>query len=692
MSGSIWDHLTRHQEKQVYIIDRATRAVISNASSTLPVRVKEDPEKVPPSFYVKDDIVIYELPDHQVMVEGETDIDVDFWSKQIPWLTYLFEENKHASQVLTDMANTLASKMYDEDILEVVIQTVIEAVPFADTGFLFLHDKQIDKLLIHAAVGFREESYRKTRLKKGEGVSGQVYATGIPEVINGEKNIRKAMTSMSDYNYTHYIKATKGREFPDCMISVPLMFENEILGVLTIDSFEAGGYFTQADLSLVKALADHAAIVLTHGRVYANEKKKREEYETTLQALRKEHEMVRRTTDFHHRLTNIAARGEGAEAIFNALKQTISYPFAVYDFLLHPYFETEGAARKELMPSFLTHPRVKNVRKTHKWNQIPLEKERLIVLPIIGVEDIWGFLCVWMPEDDIVENDIVLFEYGATVLSLELTKEEAIKEAEQGVKGELVEGLLSGKAQKTLEVQAANLGLTPGDYYSMVLTRLTPGSVAGLLPQHVKWKKEEIIRAFEEEFDKRGIKGIVAYYRSYIFAMASFDEQNGKKQARLEMKQLVDRLESWHLPLQTGVGRVHKNLNNVNHSLEDAEKCMELMTKENDPKVISFVSAGISRFLLQHSEEELNLFVDDILGPLLQYDRKKKSDFMETLISYVRYDKELKQVTEVLNVHHNTLYYRISRIQAILDIDFSDFEDWFNVQLACHVHDFLEQQ
>ena len=118
----------------------------------------------------------------------------------------------------------------------------------------------------------------------------------------------------------------------------------------------------------------------------------------------------------------------------------------------------------------------------------------------------------------------------------------------------------------------------------------------------------------------------------------------------------------------------------------DAEKCLGLLEQTPDQTVISFINAGIYRFLLQHSDEELDLFIEDILGPLIEYDHKRNSELLRTLASYVSHDKDLKNITRELNIHHNTLYYRLKRIQDILEVDTSNIDDWFNVQLAYHVY------
>ena len=57
----------------------------------------------------------------------------------------------------------------------------------------------------------------------------------------------------------------------------------------------------------------------------------------------------------------------------------------------------------------------------------------------------------------------------------------------------------------------------------------------------------------------------------------------------------------------------------------------------------------------------------------------------------MEYDRDLSQLVTELNIHHNTLYYRISRIEEILGVSFKDYESWFNIQLACKIYQFIQE-
>ncbi|MCP3031605.1 GAF domain-containing protein [Halobacillus sp. A1] len=706
MKTELLNHLKeRFHQENIYLIDKQARNAVSgrenfiNVTSWIDMALESDQSII----RLSETMHGFQFDDIIVVLSGKEPYDLheayDYFKSYEPWLKLLIhytqdQEKQNSLDLLMNVARTLASRMYEDNILELIIQSVVDAISAADTGFLFLLDEKLDRLLVKSAVGFREQSYKKTRLKVGEGISGRVFQQGKSIMIHGEKEIAANMENMSEANFRYYIDSTMYKDFPDSMISVPLRFQDEIVGVLTINSFKGGSFFTEEDLNLLESLADHVAIVITHAELYKQERRQKKELEKTHQALRSEHVTLQRTTDFHNQLTNIAARGEGADAIVRTLKAMVNHPFAIYDSLLKPFYIDDQGKNKQLPERFLSHERVKKVISTNKWQQITMEgQERLVILPVIGVESTWGFLCVWIDSVDFFENDIILFEYGATVLSLELTKQDAIHEAEKQAKGEFVEGLLTGEMTPELETQAMNLGFSPPDYYVMVLCKVDPAfAEKNKMTQNIRRQKDEIIEVLEHALSKHHIKGIVSMNSSYIFAMISLPEDEGKVAAREKVKPFVHHLEKTSAPIKIGIGRVHKYLSHLNHSYREAEKCIHLLETQQDKKVISYAESGIYRFFFQNSEEELFLYVADILGPLINYDRQKNTDFIDTLMAYITYDKNLRKVTEALNIHANTLYYRIKRMQEILDLDFEHSDDWLNVQLACQVYDYVNEK
>jgi DNA-binding PucR family transcriptional regulator len=94
---------------------------------------------------------------------------------------------------------------------------------------------------------------------------------------------------------------------------------------------------------------------------------------------------------------------------------------------------------------------------------------------------------------------------------------------------------------------------------------------------------------------------------------------------------------------------------------------------------------GIYALLFDHHRAaELHEFALRRLGPLLDYDRRHRSDLIPTLRELFR-QRSLTEAAATLHIHISTLKYRIGRIEAILDRSVEDWDNVFHLELALRV-------
>jgi sugar diacid utilization regulator len=593
-----------------------------------------------------------------------------------------FDEHGMWLEVLAELVQ---KKAREQSLNFLIEESTISVIPAAETGFLFLFDEAQNKLVVKSAVGFREESYRYTRLSPNEGISGKVLHSGVATIINGEKEVAKVMSNMTERNLKYYLDSTIKAEYPYGSVSAPLRFKGKTIGVLTISTYTEDALFTQDDLTILQALADHVAVAITQADLFKKEREQRNELLMVHEALRKEHDRLQQTTNLHNNLTNIAAQGNGIPAILKALHEAVKAPVAIYDSLLSPVGDPIQTKGHHLPENFFNYSAVKRMLHTKKWQKINLNKEDVIVvIPIFGADYLLGFLCSWIKEEQLIEGNGFLLEYGATVLALEWTKLEAIRETHERVKGELIEEILTSEIMSAkLKEQARNLGLNPDAHYAVLLCHTQSSNGFGR-------EKQKTIGKFDKLLLSHSLNGVVLQHGPYLFIILSFQEGENKQSIKLAIRKLAADLNEKILNSRIGIGRVYKGLSHLSKSYHDAERCFEILDKHQlDRKVLNFTEMGAYRFFLQHDREELESFLYDILEPLMIYEKEKSPVLLETLLQYVKHDRNLNTTISELTIHYNTLYYRIKRIQEILSLSFDETDDWFNIQLACQVYNYL---
>lgn len=79
-------------------------------------------------------------------------------------------------------------------------------------------------------------------------------------------------------------------------------------------------------------------------------------------------------------------------------------------------------------------------------------------------------------------------------------------------------------------------------------------------------------------------------------------------------------------------------------------------------------------------------FDEDILGPLMSYDKEKNTMLTETLYSYLKNFFNLQKSGSELFVHPNTVKYRLEKISSILEIDFHNPSQFSLLMVAFSIH------
>lgn len=81
---------------------------------------------------------------------------------------------------------------------------------------------------------------------------------------------------------------------------------------------------------------------------------------------------------------------------------------------------------------------------------------------------------------------------------------------------------------------------------------------------------------------------------------------------------------------------------------------------------------GIYKLLMGIEDREIiEEYYEKTILPLIEYDNKNDSDLAIVLRSYLRHNGSVKETSDELFVHRNTINYKLSKISEILGLDLS---------------------
>ena len=152
-------------------------------------------------------------------------------------------------QSSAQMRRRLSRDLGSADLLVRLLESAME-LTLTERGFVLVVGPD-GKLRVKVAFGFSPAALHEDRFRGSVGAARQVLETGAPVVLAAVRADPRLGKRPS--------VAALGIASLAC---VPLRQEGNVLGLIYVDSHKIGPTFTQLDLEILEALADHAATIL----------------------------------------------------------------------------------------------------------------------------------------------------------------------------------------------------------------------------------------------------------------------------------------------------------------------------------------------------------------------------------------------------------------------------------------------
>ncbi len=378
-------------------------------------------------------------------------------------------------------------------------------------------------------------------------------------------------------------------------------------------------------------------------------------------------ELYQREREYNHSLLELALAGGGSEDIIEKLRRLTGRRLGFIDLNYNPHFPLDPLLAEGLK---------KNLRQM----AIKLRNESVgAAAPVIGFEPGYqqacfvgmirvgkenrGYLGLLAPVDEITEADRLAVRTGSMALAVEMSRRQAVEEAEARYETDVMVDLLNGNlSSDDMEEAGKRLNLNPSlSFVCLVLhgVDMKPEPDAVL---------QNIISLFPE------CRGCL-YNGDYVIIFPLARNENIlalRKTGKDLQDRLTDRLEG---VLTLGVGRAYSGLGNVHRTFREAVQSLSMGLRLFGPgSVTCFADLGIYRLLFGlKSNGELTAFRDEYLGALVEYDHKHEGELLHTLKVFLHHNAMAGAARE-LHVHRNTLIYRLERIQEITGSNLEDGE------------------
>jgi hypothetical protein len=417
--------------------------------------------------------------------------------------------------------------------------------------------------------------------------------------------------------------------------------------------------------------------------------------------LQRENATLRLLVAIHDRLGALVLQGADATAITVALSELVGRPVILLDGLLRPVTQQVGAqVRWEPTEAYVGRVLQTMAAERRSMRLPPLPAWGVnygcVLAPVLAGESTLGYLAILepeAPEEDALppeEADLLAAQHAASVYALALMRERLTAEVTTELRDELLEGLLDGQVtdEQATRERARRLGYD--ETYAYNVLALLPDAAASrdqtYLGTEGGWAagwRRRVLEGVAQLVRDRAPGAIVSRRREELVVLLPDETEPGPADLGKTVTLYVASMyPEW--PLTVGIGGVCKAPRDIARSYAQARRAAEVALRfGRRGEVVTFDDLGFYRLLFQIGDRaELRAFVDQVLGQLLAYDQKHKTDFVQTIATYLAKDNSLQATAKELYVHVNTAAYRLQRIQTITGLDLSKTEDCLLARVA----------
>ena len=433
--------------------------------------------------------------------------------------------------------------------------------------------------------------------------------------------------------------------------------------------------------------------------------------QATVSALQLQNAALRQLVVIHDRLGALVLQGADVSAITRMLADLVGRRILLLDALLQVVATAVPAGDERFsVDGFVWAPGQEYVRAvlaTLARERRPLRVPPMadfgvgascVLAPVAVGEAILGYLAI-LAEAEAAggeDLDLQIVQHAATVYALSMMRERTAAEVARQVEDELFEGLLLGRAQdeQVARERALRLGYNPPLSYRVLVLTAREAAVTDQ-----RW------RATESRTDERPegiaqrrrlletLAELCARRSAEVFAAVRADElvalvpetATPRDLGRTLLRQAAALLPTWQVTV--GIGGPCGSAGAIARSYAQARRALATAQRfGNQGDVVAFEDLGVYRLLFHVTDPaELNGFTEQVLGPLIDYDQRHHADFVHTLSRFLAHNGNLQATARELNLHVNSVTYRMQRIQSIAGLDLEQSEDRLLAQVALKI-------
>ncbi|MGW1541613.1 helix-turn-helix domain-containing protein [Streptomyces sp. NPDC002309] len=554
---------------------------------------------------------------------------------------------------LFETAHDLAGLRDLDAVLQAIVQRA-RSLLGTDVAYLSLNDPARGDTYMRVTEGSVAARFQQLRLGMGEGLGGLVAQTARPYVTDDYFKDGR-------FQHTDTIDTGVRDEGLVAILGVPLMLGHHVIGVLFAADRRAR-VFEREQIALLGSFAALAAAAIDTANLLTETRSALAGLERANEIIRDRSGVIERASDVHDRLAELVLRGGGVHDVAAAVSEVLDGTVE---------FTDAGATPARALEAFRTEKHA--VRHAGDW-----------IAAVAAGGELFGALVLrGQPGLDPVDQRTL--ERAAMVTSLLLLARRSAAEAEQRVRGELLDDLLDARDRdpRLLRERAARLHADL-DATHVVLAARLDGPAADA-DQEADARRRLWSAASHLAATRHGLAA--ARDGGTVLLLPLDTGDTATDLARRTARHLGTAV---HEAVTVGASAPVEDLtahpDAVAAAYDEGRRCLDalrLLSRGGDGAAAEdFGFLGV----LLAGDRDISGFVDRTIGQVVAYDERRGTDLLRTLDAYFACGMSPARTKDELHVHVNTVAQRLERVRRLLGDDWHTPARALEIQLALRLH------
>jgi sugar diacid utilization regulator/GAF domain-containing protein len=558
-----------------------------------------------------------------------------------------------------------------DDVLRLIAREVAEIL---GAGRCSIHLLDQSTSLFRGQVGY-SASNLDDRVKKlvsgfpGDRFTHEIIATQKPVMLrNARSDPRAFRVAMRRWN-------TRS------VLGIPIVLRDKVTGILCVDTEGEPFEVTSTALEMALRFAGVAANLIDQSSVNVT-------LRSEVATVSRQNDLLRRAMAMESRLTKLILNGATLQEVCGAVSDMTGHPAIVCDRSLQPLAPAEpdggGAELPRIFdPELRGNPVVAEAlaaigdHSTGVIGPFPAlgSHERVLFAPIRIGDHVWGYLAVTQRHTALGPLDTVIARRAAANVALELGAEHRTAGGRTEAIESMTAALLHGNYEQgwlSRRCDYLGLRLDARRVVCLVRARGLDANLPSIEALTAAIGSDDLLRT-------RVAGSLVAL----LDVPAGVEDEGAWATGR--MREVIGAIEARDdlLVATSGARDEGRQIADALLEAKQVMRCVEGHLTGPGDHVVSAEELGAGRlFLAMADPAEARSFAETVVGRLSASDDERSGDLLETLDVFLSTACSARRSAQVLDVHENTIRYRVARIEELTGLAIATDAD---AQLTAHL-------